>query len=116
MFPDSRIAANFSLSHTSASYIIKERDLHHISCEIINDLVKSGIPFSEHFDETMTTQMKKANGHHTKIVHFKHEEVWTVFYTSLFFVHPEGDQITTKMYSKLLDDKIPVKDGKVGLS
>ena len=40
MFPDSKIAANFSLSHTSSSYIIGEGLLPYFTRVIIGDLVE----------------------------------------------------------------------------
>ena len=39
----------------------------------------------------------------------KHEEVWTVYYTSLFFGHAEGELVATRMYKKMLEDGIPVR-------
>ena len=59
MFPDSKIAANFSLSHTSSSYIIGEGLLPYFTKVTIGDLVESQLPFCVHFDETSTTQVKK---------------------------------------------------------
>ena len=59
MFPDSKIAANFSSSHTSPSYIIGKGLLPYFTRVIISDLVESQLPFCVHFDETSTTRVKK---------------------------------------------------------
>ena len=59
MFPDSKIAANFTLGHTSSSYIIGEGLSPYFTYLFINDPVRSGLPFSLHFDETTTTQARK---------------------------------------------------------
>ena len=59
MFPDSEIAKSFSLGHTKASYIIGEGMLPYFTEVFVNDLKKSDLPFSVHFDETTTSQVKK---------------------------------------------------------
>ena len=59
MFPDSKIAENFKLSHTSASYIIGHGLLPHFTKVLISDLSDSQLPFSVHFDETTSSQVKK---------------------------------------------------------
>ena len=59
MFSDSKIAANFILSHTSASYMIEKGLSPYFTRVIIDDLVKFGLPFAVPFDETTTTQIKK---------------------------------------------------------
>ena len=38
----------------------------------------------------------------------KHE-IWTVFYTSLFFGHAEGELVANRMYSKMVEDGILVQ-------
>ena len=59
MFQDSKIAAHFSLSRTSSSYIISEGLSSYFTKVIIDDLQRSKLPFSIHFDETSTSQVKK---------------------------------------------------------
>ena len=108
MFPDSKIASNFSLSQTSASYMISEGLSPYLTKKMIQDLVKSNLPFSLHFDETTNTQVKKQVD---LILHYwspTHEEVWIAYYTSLFFGHAEGDKVAQKMFGKLMNDQIPV--------
>ena len=108
MFPDSKIAADFSLSQTSTSYIIAEGMLPHFTKVIIDDLLESGLPFSMHFDETSTAQVKKQMDLMLRYWSSRHEEVWSIFYTSLFFGHAESDCVSAKMYDKMLSDGIPV--------
>ena len=109
MFPDSKIAENFSVSCTRASYIIREGLLPYFTQVITDDLVKSKLPFSVHFDETTTVQVRKQMDLTLRYWSTKHDEVWTVFYTSLFFGHAEGETVAKKMYSKMLEDGIPVE-------
>ena len=58
VFPDSKVAKDFSMSHTKASCTIGEGLGPHLTQSIIDDLVKSDLPFSVYFDET-TSQVKK---------------------------------------------------------
>ena len=109
MFPDSKIAENFSVSHTRASYIIREGLLPYFTQVIIDDLVKSKLPFSVHFDETTMVQVRKQMDLTLRYWSTKHDKVWTVFYTSLFFGHAEGETVAKKMYSKMLEDGIPIE-------
>ena len=75
---------------------------------MIQDLVKSNLPFSLHFDETTNTQVKKQVDLILRYWSPTHEEVWTAYYTSLFFGHAEGDKVAQKMFEKLMNDQIPV--------
>ena len=59
MFPDSKIAAHFSLSHTSSSYIISEGLYSYFTKVIIDNLQRSKLPFSIHFDETVCIDVNK---------------------------------------------------------
>ena len=109
MFPDSKVAKDFSISHTKASCTIEEGLGPHLTQSIIDDLVKSDLPFSVHFDETTTSQVKKQLDIMLRYWSPKHEEIWTVFYTSLFFGHAEGELVANRMYSKMVEDGIPVQ-------
>ena len=108
MFPDSKIAAHFSLSHTSSSYIINEGLSSYFTKMIIDDLQRSKLPFSIHFDETSTSQVKKQMDLTLRYWSPTHEKVWTVFYTSLFFGHATADIVSENMYHKMCKDGIPV--------
>ena len=108
MFPDSKIAANFKLSHTSASYMIADGMSKYFTQLIVKDLVKSKLPFCIHFDETTSTQVKKQMDLTLRYWSPTHEEVWITYYTSLFFGHAEGEKVAVKMYEQLVSDGIPV--------
>ena len=109
MFPDSKIAENFKLSHTSASYIIGHGLLPHFTKVLINDLSESQLPFSVHFDETTSDQVKKQMDLTLRYWSPKHGEIWTGFYTSLFFGHAEGEVVATAIHKKLLEDEVPIE-------
>ena len=108
MFPDSKIAANFKLSHTSASYMIADGMSKYLTQLIVKDLVKFKLPFCIHFDETTSTQVKKQMDLTLRYWSPTHEEVWITYYTSLFFGHAEGEKVAVKMYEQLVSDGIPV--------
>ena len=82
--------------------------LPHFTKVIIDDLLESGLPFSMHFNETSTAQVKKQMDLMLRYWSSRHEEVWNIFYTSLFFGHAESDCVSAKMYDKMLSDGIPV--------
>ena len=108
MFPDSKIAANFKLSRTSASYMIADGMSKYFTQLIVKDLVKSKLPFCIHFDETTSTQVKKQMDLTLRYWSPTHEEVWITYYTSLFFGYAEGEKVAVKMYEQLVSDGIPV--------
>ena len=89
MFPDSKIAEKFKLSRTSASYMIGQGLSPHFTQVLIADLSASELPFSVHFDETTSSQVKKQMDITLRYWSPKHGEIWTGFYTSLFFGHAE---------------------------
>ena len=73
------------------------------------------LPFSVHFDETTTSEVKKQLDVMLRYWSPKHEEIWPVFYTSLFFGHAEGELVGTRIYSKMIEDGIPVsKTSNIG--
>ena len=59
MFPDSKVAKAFSMSRTEASYTVGDCLGPHFAQTIVDDLTKSELPFSVHFDETTTSQVKR---------------------------------------------------------
>ena len=108
MFPDSKIAEKFKLSCTSASYMIGQGLSPHFTQVLIADLSASELPFSVHFDETTSSQVKKQMDITLRYWSPKHGEIWTGFYTSLFFGHAEGELVATTMYNKMNEDGLPV--------
>ena len=59
MFPDSTIAKQFSLSHQKASYMISHGFRPYFQNNTVKDVLSSGVYFTIHFDETVTSQSKK---------------------------------------------------------
>ena len=107
MLPDSKVASNFSLSTTSASYIISEGMAPYFMHQMLADL-----PFCVHFDETTTTKVKKQMDLTVRYWSPTHNEVWARFYTCLFFGHAEGVKVANAMYNKMQDDGIQVDSGQ----
>lgn len=108
MFPDSKIAAVFNLSRSSASYMIGEGLAPCFKTVIIEDVKKSNLPFTMHFDETTTVQVKKQMDMTLRYWSPTHNEVWVAYYTSLFFGHAEGAKVASRMFSQMKDDGIPM--------
>ena len=108
MFPDSTIAAVFSLSRSSASYMIGEGLAPCFKTVIIEDVKKSNLPFTMHFDETTTVQVRKQMDMTLRCWSPTHNEVWVAYYTSLFFGHAEGAKVASRMFSQMKDDGIPM--------
>ena len=104
MFPDSKIAAGFNLSRSSASYMIGEGLAPCFKTVIIDDVKKSNLPFTMHFDETTTAQVKKQMDLTLSYWSPTHNEVWVAYYTSLFFGHAEGAKVASRMFSQMKDD------------
>ena len=81
----------------------------HFTKVLISDLSDSQLPFSVHFDETTSSQVKKQMDltlHYWSPVH---REIWTSFYTSLFFGHAEGEVVATAIHKKMLEDGLPIE-------
>ena len=108
MFPDSKVASNFSLSRTSSSHIISEGMGPYFTCQMLADLRNSDLPYCVHFDENTTTQIKKQMDLTVRYWLPTHNEVWVRFYISLFFSHAEGVKVATAVYNKMQDDGIQV--------
>ena len=109
MFPDSKIAAGFTLSWTKSSYVISHGLSQYFTHMLVKDLLKSELHFCLHFDETTTTQVKKQMDLTLRYWSPTHKEVWIIYYTSLFFGHAEAEKVAVKMYEQLLSDSIPVE-------
>ena len=96
------------LSCTSSSYIIGEGLSPYFTCLFFDDLVRSRLPFSLHFDETTTTQPRKQMDLTLRYWSATHYEVWILFYTSLFFGHAPGEKVSSEIYNQIQNDRIPV--------
>ena len=108
MFPDSKIAAGFNLSRSSASYMIGEGLAPCFKTVIIDDVKKSNVPFTMHFDETTTAQVQKQMDLTLRYWSPTHNEVWVAYYSTLFFGHAEGAKAASRMFSQMKDDGIPM--------
>ena len=97
MFPDSKIAANFTLSHTSSFYIIGEGLSPYFTHLLIDDLVRSGFPFSLHFDETTTTQARKQMDLTLRYWYATHKFGSCSTHHS-FFCHAPGERVYSEIY------------------
>ena len=85
MFPDSKIAAGFTLSWTKSSYVISHGLSQYFPCMLVKDLLKSELHFCLYF-ETTTTRVKKQMDLTFRYWSPTHKEVWITYYTSLFLV------------------------------
>ena len=88
--------------------MISEGMAPYLKKSIVEDLVKSDLPFTLHFDETSTAQVKKQMDLTLQYWSPTQNKVWVTFYTSLFFGHAEGGKVASKMFEQLTADKIPV--------
>lgn len=96
MFPDSTIASNYQQQKTKVSYVLEFGILPYII-----DLVKSDItnvPFTFHFDETTTSQVKKQYDGYATYFSQKHKEVRTVYCGSLFVGRCTADDLVVHFY------------------
>ena len=65
--------------------------------EVVDDVNKSDLPFSMHFVETKTAQVKKQMDLTLRYWSLTCNEVIVTFYTSLFFGHAEADKVMSRM-------------------
>ena len=80
----------------------------HLRKEVVDDVNKSDFPFSMHFDETTTAQVKKQMNLTHRHWSSTHNEVIVTFYTSLFFGHAEADKVVSRMIVQLHEGNILV--------
>ena len=76
---------------------------------LVDDLKKSDVPYSLHFDETTSSQVKKQMDLTLRYWSPTHNEVWVNLYTSLFFGHAEGAKVAGRIYEVLKKDDLPVQ-------
>ena len=82
MFPDSKIAANYQMQRTKCTYLLEFGILPYIK-ELVKKDIK-GSPFTFHFDETTTEQVKKQYDGYVTYFSQKHSEIRTTYCGSLF--------------------------------
>ena len=76
--------------------------------EDVDDVNKPDLPFSMHFDETTTAQVKKQMDLTPRYWSPTHSEVIVTFYTSLFFGHAEAEKVVSRMIEQFHEDNISV--------
>ena len=74
----------------------------------VDDVNKSDLPFSMHFDETTTSQVKNQMDLTLRYWSPTHNEIIVAFYTSLFLGHAEADKVVSRMIEQFHEDNIPV--------
>ena len=65
------------------------------------------LPFSLHFNETTTSQVKKWMD--LTVRYWSHNEVWVLYYTSLIFGHAQGKLVASKMMEQLKEDSLTIE-------
>ena len=73
-----------------------------------DDVNYSDLPFSVHFDETKTAQVKKQMDLTLRYWSPTRSEVIVTFYTSLFFGHAEADKVMSRMIEQFHEENSPV--------
>ena len=76
---------------------------------LVDDLKKLDVPYSLHFDETTSSQVKKQMDLTLRYWSPTHNEVWVNLYKSLFFGHAEGAKVAGRIYEVLKKDDLPVQ-------
>ena len=76
--------------------------------EVVDDVNKSDLPFSIHFDETKTAHVRKQMDLTLRYWSPTRNEVIVTFYTSLFFGHAEADKVMSRMIEQFHEENIPV--------
>ena len=71
-----------------------------------DDVNYSDLPFSVHFDETKTAQVKKQMDLTLRYWSPTRSEV--IYYTSLFFGHAEADKVMSRMIEQFHEENSPV--------
>lgn len=115
MFPDSQIAANFSLSRSKVSYLIANGLGPYFTQQLVNEIQSSPETyFTLHFDETTTIQMKKQMD---LLVRFycspqmdscKVGGVEVRFLASFTFGHAFGENVADAITTKLEQLNLPL--------
>ena len=100
MFPDSKIAPNFTLSRTSVSYKISEGLAPYFKKSTLDDLVKLDQPLSMHFDETKPMDLT--------LHYWSPTQSKLSVNTALFIRHADGDKVAAKMFDQMAEDGLPM--------
>ena len=96
MFPDSAIASNYQQQRTKVSYVIEYGILPYIIGLVKEDIKTT--PYTFHFDETTTSQVKKQYDGYVTYFSKKYTEVRTTYCGSLFVGKCSADDLVVHFY------------------
>lgn len=91
MFPDSKIAAAYSMSETKIRYIIQFGIGPYVLEKLIFDLKDT--PFTFKFDETTNSQVKKQYDGYVQYYSKQHQQIINHYAGSLFLGHCTAEQL-----------------------
>ena len=107
MFPDSEIAKNYEMSATKVMYIIR----HGIAIYVRNDLKKEidDRPFTFHFDESTTEQVKKQYDGYATFFSTSQQQVTTAYFGTLFVGRCSSEDMITHFHDFFKEKSLNVK-------
>ena len=96
MFPDSQIAKNYSQQETKMKYTVQFGIAPFVKDQLITDI--SNKPFSFHFDESTTSQIKKQYDAYVTYFSYRTQTVVTAFCGSLFVGHCTAEDLVSHFF------------------
>lgn len=96
MFPDSKIAGAYSQGKTKVKYIIEYGIAPHIREIVMKDIKER--PFTFHFDETTTSQVKKQYDGYVTYYSLSKKEIRTSYCGTLFVGRCTAEDLITHFY------------------
>ena len=114
MFPDSKIAQDFSLGYTKAAYVVTDGIAPHLLAEQVKFINESKTPITLHYDESTQAQVKKQLDLHLRYWN-DNGNVVSTFYRSTMLGHARGKDVATRILSLLREDGLNL-DQLVSLS
>ena len=96
MFPDSKIAKDYSQSKTKVKYVIEFGIAPHIRSLVQADIYER--PFTFHFDETTTSQVKKQYDGYVTYYSKSRKEVCNAYCGTLFVGRCTADDMLVHFY------------------
>lgn len=114
MFPDSKIANDFSLGYTKAAYLITDGLAPHLLADQVQFINSSKTPVTLHYDESTQSQVKKQLDLHLRYWS-EGGHVISTYYKSAMLGHAKGKDVADKILSIMKEDGINL-DQLVSLS
>ena len=107
MFPDSEIAKNYEMSATKVMYIMR----HGMAIYVRNDLKKEidDRPFTFHFDESTTEQVKKQYDGYATFFSTSQQQVTTAYFGTLFVGRCPSEDMITHFHDFFKEKSLNVK-------